>query len=111
MHIPDRTAPGRAGVDEYSNRRLRGVVLAVVAMVAAALPLLLGLFVLTFALWFHDGGTFGGMGAAADDHYEPQTWSTVLTWAGWVVAVLIDLMVGWATYRRAVRGPSRPHGS
>jgi hypothetical protein len=77
-------------------------------MVATALPLVLAVFALWLGLWFRDGGTFGGLGAAADDHYEPGTWSPVLIGAAWVAAAVIDVAVGRFTYRRAMTGPPAP---
>jgi hypothetical protein len=89
---------------------------AVVFMVGAALPLLLLLLVLGLVLFFHAGGTFGGMGGTPLDNYDPQLWSQVLNYGAWLAAVVIDGWVGVRAYRRtvdrlrrrAVPGPTDP---
>jgi hypothetical protein len=110
MPVPDRTAPGRSGSDEYRARRNRATHLAAAAMVAVGLPLVVAVFALWLWLWVRDGGTFGGPGASADDQYEPGAWSPVLISSAWLAAAVLDVAVGRLIYRRAMRVPGKSRG-
>lgn len=90
------------------GRRLKAALAATAVMCAVAVPLVVALLALSLYFWLRNGGTFGGMGASADQNYHPHLWSTVLMYAAVAAAICADLTVGWLTYRRIVRRVRQP---
>jgi len=81
------------------RNRGRAILLAVLAMLGAGIPLALVVIIIGFVVWFNQGGTLGGFGAAASADYNPGRWVTPFGYGLTLLAIVIDAVIGVAVYR------------